>query len=168
MSKLVKNVFLTTILLLFSFCTVTKFSSKNEQQDLKVNTSKTDTFEIENFNQLRLVNIKSAIDSQKLMYLDFGMWDESRIGLHQKNISQKIWKNIDLFKNGKTYTIIADGTETQEEYFTSFIIYDSDTNDCLKIGYPIREEIITYFQNKMKSIESINFDYSILKKRIKH
>jgi hypothetical protein len=160
-----KNIFILTILFSISSCATTKVKSINEKQNLKINNVKIDTINIDNFNKLQLVNIKSALDSQKLMYLEFGMWNESRIGLYQKNISQKIWKNIDLFKNGKTYTIIADGTETLEDYFSTIIIYDSDNIDCLNPDYPLRVEIIAFFQSKMKTIESKNFNYNILRKK---
>lgn len=160
-----KNIFIATFLFSISSCATTKVTSINEKQNLKINNVIIDTINIYNFNQLRLVNIKSALDSQKLMYLEFGMWNESRIGLHQKNISQKIWKNIELFKNGKTYTIIADGTETSEDYFSSIIIYDSDNIDCLNPDYPLRDEIIAFFQNKIKENESKNFNYNILRKK---
>ncbi|WP_396218610.1 hypothetical protein, partial [Flavobacterium sp.] len=69
------------------------------------------------------------------------------------------------FKNGKTYTIIADGTETLEDYFSTIIIYDSDNIDCLNPDYPLRVEIIAFFQSKMKTIESKNFNYNILRKK---
>lgn len=115
------------------------------------------------FNELRFSEIKSAMDTQKLMYLEYGIWDNKAKGLHQLNVSRKIWENITIFNDNQTFTIIADGTETVSEYYASLIIFDSNGKDCLEENHPLREKIIDSFYEKMKNNKNKKFDYIILR-----
>ena len=83
-------------------------------------------------NELRFYKIKSARDGMKLMYLNFGKWNKKTKGIHQKNMNSFIWENVKLLdENNNLFTVVADGTETETDFFASIKIFDDTQKDCL-------------------------------------
>lgn len=101
-------------------------------------------------NELRFYNIDSAFDTKKSMFLDFGISNEQTNGMHQNNIRKMQWTNVKLFDSDDRFTIIADGTETTQNYFACLIVFDNQGKDCLNENHPLKNEIVNYFQNRMK------------------
>ena len=162
-----KNIIPFLIIILFYSCSSInnkEIVKKEKYSDIKIVNVK-GVIDKNNiyFNELRFSVIKSAMDTQKLMYLEFGVWDNKAKGLHQLNISRKIWENINLFNDNEAFTIIADGTETVSEYYASLIVFDSKGKDCLEENHPLREKIIDIFYEKMKNNKNKKFDYIILR-----
>lgn len=164
-----KKTFLILLVLNFISCS----SSKVGDNEIKIETNFEDlkivkTLKVVNsdsiiFNELRFYKIDSALDTMKSMYLDYGIWNDQNIGLHQENINRKIWENIKLFEDGEVYTVIADGTETKNNYYACLSVYDSKGKDCFKENYPLKNKIINLFYGRMKENRSKNVNYSILK-----
>ncbi|NER18458.1 hypothetical protein [Spongiivirga citrea] len=113
-------------------------------------------------NELRFYEINSAKDAMLLMFQNYGKWDRRTEGKYQDNIKQLTWESIDLFSDNTLFTIIADGTETTSDYFASLIVFDSNGNDCLANGYPLRYRIIELFQDKKKRLGLKQDMYQIL------
>ena len=102
--------------------------------------------------ELRIFKIKSSMDAMNMMYKNYGEWSGERKGKYQENISQLIWLNVDLNKDGKKYLVIADGTETMTAYFTSLIIFDSDTKNCFQHDYPERQKLLNLIMGNMRNL----------------
>jgi hypothetical protein len=100
-------------------------------------------------NELRFYNITSALDTRKTMYIEFGKWQTTSKGMYQQNIDQKIWNKIVLFKNEPPFTIITDGTETTNDYFSGICIIDSTGRDCFEQNHAFKEKIMEWFSQKM-------------------
>jgi len=158
-----------TLILLFIFslisCSSTKVNNneiivKTNFNDLKIaKTSRVINSDTINFNELRFHNIDSALDTMKSMFLDFGSWNNKANGLHQENIHRKVWENIKLFENDERFTIIADGTETVNEYYACLIVFDSQGKDCFDKNHPLKNKIINYFHERMKENRKKKINY---------
>lgn len=99
-------------------------------------------------SELRFYKIQSALDAMKLMYLSYGDWSKKSQGRYQENINQIVWNNVKLLGNNENFTVIANGTETLNEYFTSLIVLDSKNEDCLNTSHPLKEKLIELFTLK--------------------
>jgi hypothetical protein len=155
-----KKIFIILFILNLTSCSSLKIiTTETDYAKLKI-AKKTKIYNsaTKNYNELRFYrkNIDSAYDTMKLMYLSFGNWNSQEKSMYMPNTNRKVWNNIDLFKNNETFTIIADGTETKEDYFACLSILDSKGNDCLKDEHPLKSEVITLFFNKMKETREIN------------
>lgn len=152
-----KKVILILIVINYISCSSTK---KADHKESKIKSTSTEygvttNYAIVNkdtisFNELRFYKINSALDSMKSMYIEYGTWNNISNGLHQENITRKIWKNIKLFENDEKFTIIADGKESINEYFTSLIVFDSNGNDCFEENHPLKDKIVELFSQKIK------------------
>ncbi len=81
------------------------------------------------YNEIRFIG-GSPLDTHKVMYDKFGKWSKKT---YSNNIKHPIliWENIDLFSNGKKYTIITNGYEAFKYTYSSIIILDKDETDLL-------------------------------------
>ena len=105
-------------------------------------------------NELRFYEIESARDGMMLMYQNYGKWDAKIIGKHQSNVNRLIWQDNKLFENfNETFTIIADGTETLNDYYACLMVFDSKEKDCFDINHPYRERLTELFNEKMKNTD---------------
>ncbi|MDT0293349.1 hypothetical protein ACFQ3R_08195 [Mesonia ostreae] len=164
-----KKIFLIVFVLNFISCS----SSKVSDNEIKMKTNFEDLSVVKTLNlvnsdsitihELRFYKIDSALDTMKSMYLDYGIWNDQSIGLHQENINQKIWKNIRLFEDDEVYTVIAGGTETKNNYYACLTVYDAKGKDCFDENHPLKNKIIKLFYGRMKENRSKKINYSILK-----
>ncbi|MBO3118014.1 hypothetical protein J4050_14750 [Winogradskyella sp. DF17] len=161
-----------TLILLFIFSLISCSSSKVNNKEINEIIVKTNFNDLKiakisrvinsdtiNFNELRFHNIDSALDTMKSMFLDFGSWNNKANGLHQKNIQRKVWENIKLFENDERFTIIADGTETVNEYYACLIVFDSQGKDCFDENHPLKNKLINYFHERMKENRKKEINY---------
>jgi hypothetical protein len=74
-----------------------------------------------------------------------------------------VWQDVELSPLGNPLTIIADGTETESDYFVSFLIFDAQKKNCLTDDYPYRGEIIQDILKRMKKIRERDSYYHLFK-----
>lgn len=113
-------------------------------------------------NELRFYKIKGAKDLMILMYQTYGAYSEKIPGKYQNNINQLLWNKVDLFDDNQLFTVAADGTETELEFFTSLIILDKNNRDCLRADHPLKDKLISFFSTKMKTLNRKPSTYSKL------
>ncbi|MGM0635449.1 MAG: hypothetical protein ACQESK_05250 [Bacteroidota bacterium] len=159
-----KRLFIILLVLNLTSCSSSKdITIKTNYEDLEIfENTKSSTTDTTNHNELRFYDIESAYDTMKLMYLDFGFWDEQKNSLYMPFTKRKIWKDITLFDNNETFTVIADGTETRKEYFACLKVIDSKGKDCLERNHPLKEKIISHFYKKMKESKKKQINYWII------
>jgi hypothetical protein len=150
-------------LFIFSCSSTKEFSNNNTNSHFKIITKpilvEKDTIYI---NELRFYEIKSARDGMKLMYLSFGKWNKKTKSIHQKNMNSFIWENVKLLdENNNLYTVVADGAETETDYFASIKIFDDTQKDCLKENYPYQQQLIKVLTSKMSNQKIKKVDYTI-------
>ena len=98
----------------------------------------------------------------KLMYLNFGKWNKKIESIHQKNTNSFIWENVPLLDENTTlFTVVADGNETETDYFASIKIFDAVQKDCLKGNYPYQQKLIKVLTSKMGNLKTKKVDYTI-------
>ncbi|MCB0461681.1 MAG: hypothetical protein R2816_01690 [Flavobacteriaceae bacterium] len=114
-------------------------------------------------NELRFYKIQSALDAMKLMYLNYGEWNEKIKGRYQENINEIIWSKIKLLDSDENFTVIASGTETLSDYFAILIALDSKNNDCLADEHPYKNELLELFTSKMKTLDKKKSVYKLFK-----
>ena len=90
----------------------------------------------------------------QLMYDDYGDWDTNLTGRYQANIPQLVWNDINLIDDGKSYTVSASGKETQDDFFTSFVILNANGLDVLSEKSQSRELIVDYLKSRMKKLSN--------------
>lgn len=164
-----KKTLIIVLILNFISCSTSKVDStemiyKTSFNDLKiVKTSKVINSDTINFNELRFYKIDSASDTMKSMYLDFGIWNSQAKGLHLENMNRKVWENIKLLKNDEVFTIIADGTETINDYYACLIVFDSKGKDCFEEYHPLKDKIINLFNQRIQVNRKKTLNHSLLR-----
>lgn len=88
------------------------------------------------------------------MYQNYGNWNKKIKGKHQQNINRIVWHNVKLLEDtDEKFTVIADGIETMNPYFTCLIVYDTKGNDCFNNEHPSRENLTELFIDKMNKLK---------------
>lgn len=106
-----------------------------------------DTLQI---NELRFYKIESSLDAIRMMRKHYGNYHKSITGKHQDNIQREIWDNITLFEgDDSTFTVIADGTETQTDYYACLMVFDDNDNNCFNSEHPYKEKLMQLFNGLM-------------------
>jgi len=104
--------------------------------------------------ELRFFNIKSALDAHAMMNDFYREFDDKHCekvpSKYQNYINQIIWYKINLLGDQQEFTVVTDGTETQTDYFSALIVFDSSFNNCFESNHPLRDEIIASIVPKMK------------------
>ncbi|MBC3758027.1 hypothetical protein H7U19_06400 [Hyunsoonleella sp. SJ7] len=114
-------------------------------------------------NELRFYNIKSALDGIGLINQNYGTWDKEAEGKYQKNIKRFIWEDLKLFESSEeVFTIVADGTETINDYFACLMIFDSQGNDAFNKKHEFNQRLKELFLYKMKKINRSKINYKDL------
>ena len=159
-----KNLVIILTLLLISACSGKQVLLQKKDKNAHHEIHETpiivekDTFLI---SELRFYKILSAKDSMKMMYEHHGEWNKRLEGKYQSNIDQLVWENIDLLGNEERFTVIADGTETESNYFASIMIFDANNTDCLNNSYPQRSELLNAILEKMRQLSSDTSTYKL-------
>src|SRR5690554_4256912 len=81
-------------------------------------------------NEIRYKCVYSSFYTHKAMYDKYGKWDKA-IFPNNRNYPILMWHNIDLFSNGKKYTVLTNGLEEWEHIYASVMILDENENDIL-------------------------------------
>lgn len=132
-------------------CSTSKIDNKKNKPEFEIVKTQiitnNDTISI---NELRFYKIHSAFDGMMLMYHNYGEWDTKINGKHQNNVTRFVWENVQLLdENSASFTVIADGTETLNQYFICLMVFDSEENDCFNENHPQRDQLIDLFVKKM-------------------
>ncbi len=157
------SIYLFFLLIIFSCSSTIKVSENKTISHFKIVTTpilvEKDTIYV---NELRFYKIKSAKDGMKLMYLNFGKWNKKFESIHQKNMNSFIWENVKLLdENNNLFTVVADGAETESDYFASIKIFDNTQKDCLNKNYPYQQQLIKVLTAKMSNQKTKKVDYTI-------
>ena len=101
------------------------------------------------YNEIRFECVFSAFYTHKVMYDKFGKWDEA---IYPSNNRHPIlmWEKIDLFSDGKEYTILTTGLEEWKHIYASVMVFDKNEIDLLSADSKEREKLTTYFANLIK------------------
>lgn len=105
-------------------------------------------------SELRFHAVLSAFYSKKLMFDRFGKWT-NQIFLNNERHPVLIWENVKLFDSqNKLYSVAAYGIESWEEMYTSFMVLDSDNQDCLAKSGSEKDSIVQFFSNEIINLKS--------------
>ncbi|WP_296383219.1 hypothetical protein [Winogradskyella sp.] len=98
------------------------------------------------FNEMRFYCV-SPFYTIKGMFNKFGKWDKE---IYPNNVKQPLikWEKIDLFSDGNTYDIVANGNERKQ--FASIMIFDSQQNDLLSSSSNEKDNLRNYFDKFFK------------------
>lgn len=164
--KIIISIVLTIVLISCSSSKKNKINrelTETKYKKIKIYNNPLTNENSNNHKEIRFYEIKSAFDASKMMYINYGKWHERSMGVHQSNISQKIWYDIKLFEQEPSFTIITDGTETSKDFYTCITILDSKGLNCMENDYPLREKIIDCFHLKMIAVQDHKIDYTLLR-----
>lgn len=95
------------------------------------------------YNEIRYECLYSSFTTHKVMYDKFGKWNRA-IFPQNSNLPILSWNNINLFNDGKKYTIYTFGVEEWKHIYASIMIFDEQGNDVL-LDEQKREKISKYF-----------------------
>ncbi len=131
-----------------------------EIQEVKM-LQETDTSSLQ---ELRFFDIRSAFDAHAMMYDFYGEFDQKVNSKYQENIKQLIWYEVHLLGDDRVFAVVTDGTETKTNFFSSFIVFDSNEQNCFEDNHPSKEEIVNELAKKMSSIKKKKRSKSYYKK----
>jgi hypothetical protein len=102
------------------------------------------------YNEIRFECVNSAFYTHKVMYEKFGKWDKE---IFPKNRRHPIlmWENIELFSNGKKYTVLTNGLEEWKHIYASVMIFDDNKKDQLGVNSEIGNKVKTFFAELLKN-----------------
>ncbi|WP_310993083.1 hypothetical protein [Aequorivita marina] len=102
------------------------------------------------FNELRFQCVYYSVFTHKVMYDNYGKWDKE---IYPSNSIRPIlkWENIDLFSNGKKYTIMTNGVENRKHIYASVMVFDSKNKDLLSETSTEKKAITTLFADLIRS-----------------
>jgi hypothetical protein len=102
-----------------------KFTEILNEKYIAVNNNDTTAI-----NEIRFECVYSALYTHKVMYDKYGKWNKE-IYPSNRNHPILMWKNIDLFSNGKQYTILTNGLEEWKHIYASVMVLDENEKDIL-------------------------------------
>jgi hypothetical protein len=102
-----------------------KFTEILNEKYIAINNNDTTTI-----NEIRFECVYSSFLTHKVMYDEYGKWNKE---IYPNNRKDPIlmWKNIDLFSNGKQYTILTNGLEEWKHIYASVMVLDENEKDIL-------------------------------------
>lgn len=106
------------------------------------------------FVQMRFVCTVSARETGKLMYKEFGQWDEL---VYQKDAywPNVVWHKADLLNDDTNYIVYTSGLESEgEKIYSAVLVFDENGNDALAMDSPVREPLINYFTTKLLKLNA--------------
>ncbi len=106
--------------------------------------------------QIKFQCTSSALYNLRTMYGYYGRWHKSIIPINEPK-PLLVWENIDLFSNGKNFTIMTFGEEiARNDISTSVMVFDKEGKDVINEDTELRKKIVEFFgsnirKNKNKS-----------------
>lgn len=133
-------------------CNNSKYSKnefKNVTNDEYETVINNDTISI---NQIKYNCVFTGFLLKKVMYDNFGKWDESRYKKDERH-PILVWKNVQLFSSQPEKYMIATtgGGEEENKIFASIMIFDKNGKDLLAENLNLRNKITEYFTQLIKS-----------------
>jgi hypothetical protein len=102
------------------------------------------------YSEIRFECINSALSTHNVMYDKFGKWNKEIYPTNRNNPILK-WENIDLFSNGKKYTILTNGLEAKNHTYASVMVFDNNETDVLSSSSEEKEAIKKLFADLIKN-----------------
>ncbi len=145
--------------LLMILCTLTSFAQNKANGDKCIEvhlgflpkTTLDQHIITKQFVEIRFKCNRTAFLTSKLMYDQFGGWNLATQSQNKYGTKVLVWEAIDLFDDGKKYTIYTGGAETTKEMFASVMVVDELGADALADDAQ-NMKIIKYF------VDSINYE----------
>ena len=119
---------------------------------------------------LNVINFEcahTAFYTSRSMYKLYGDWDESVRLENDRFKTYLIWKEKDLFLDGKKFTIITCGQETKYGTTSSFMILDKQGRDLLVNDSQLKSKFVEFFSKEIKKKEDKKTNTIFFQKYIK-
>lgn len=110
------------------------------------------------FNEIRFECVYSALYTHKVMYDKFGKWNKEIFPSNRKH-PFLIWENVDLFSNGKKYTVMTNGLEEWKHIYASVMVFDNDENNLLLDSSTEKNAITFFFADLIKNNDTEKKDF---------
>lgn len=101
------------------------------------------------FHHLRFQCTSSAMSSHIAVFNKFGRWHKE---IYAKDTYRPflMWENIDLFSNGKQYTVYTFGVERSQSMHSTVMVFDHLGNDLLSESSEEKEKLTAYFADLIR------------------
>jgi len=96
------------------------------------------------YNEIRFECVYSPSYTHKVMYDKFGKWDKMIYPTNKKH-PMLLWKDVDLFSDGKKFIVVTNGVEEWKHIYASVMIFDKDENDLLSNNSKEKIALAKYF-----------------------
>ncbi len=110
------------------------------------------------YNEVRFECVNSALYTHKIMYDKFGKWNNAIYPSNRKH-PILMWEKIDLFSNGKEYTILTNGLEEWKHIYASVMVFDKNETDLLSNSSEEKEAITNLFTDFIKNHNTEKKDF---------
>ena len=110
------------------------------------------------YNEIRFECIYSSFYTHKVMFDKYGKWDKEIYPSNRKH-PILMWQNVDLFSNGKKYTIMTNGLEEWKHIYASVMVFDLNETDMLSSTAKEKEAITNLFSGLLKNHKTEKEDF---------
>lgn len=110
------------------------------------------------FNEIRFECVFSAMYTHKIMFDKFGKWDKA-IYPDNKKHPILIWEKVDLFSDGKKYTVFTNGIEEWKHIYASVMVFDDVETDLLANKSKEKENLTNYFAHLIRNQKTEKKDF---------
>ena len=159
-----KSIYIILILTIISSCSATKKPPKCKKfyyDKFVTNTVKVETVRDNDtvvYNELRFECLHSTFYTGKVMFENFGRWDDE-IYTHNLRNPVLIWKGIDLLKDGKLYDVFTYGNERHGYIYSSVLVFDQKNKDMFLEDTPKKQIISKFIGNLIKNQDRENLEF---------
>ncbi|WP_053992272.1 hypothetical protein [Mangrovimonas sp. TPBH4] len=110
------------------------------------------------FNEIRFECVYSPFSTHKVMYDKYGKWNREIFPSNSKH-PILVWENIDVFSNGKKYTILTNGLEEWKYVYASVMVFDENETDQLSDTSPVKVSLTNFFADLIQNNNSENEEF---------
>ena len=163
-----RNIYLTIISIIILSCSASQ-NLKKETKCPKIYKNKfteilNEKYSVVNnkdttsFNEIRFECVYSSLYTHKVMFDKFGKWSKEIYPSNKKH-PILMWEKIDLFSNGKEYSVLTNGIEEWKHIYASVMVFDKNTTDLLSETSKERQAITDLFAKYMQNQDHKKKDF---------
>jgi len=108
-------------------------------------------------NELRFECVISASYTGKVTFDKFGKWD-LKVDTDNKRQPILVWRNVELFSDGKRYDVYTHGIEERKHIYASVMVFQNNV-DLLSQNSSQREKLKNYFSDLIKNESQAEKDF---------
>gem|GEM_PF-1503821 len=105
------------------------------------------------YGEVRFECVHTAFITAKVMFDHFGKWNRALVQRDHHHLIL-MWQNVDLFSDGKRYTVVTDGRESPIITYGSFMAFTQKGEDIIANSLAGKDKIVNLFKKWIRNNDS--------------